>query len=274
MEIYRKVVIDMSTGNTVYKDSFIYNGEVALCCFSSGGGDINVPGPTQAEQDLQQLQLELLQQQKEQHELMTPFILQELGLGIDAEGQYYKLSEEELLKGMSELEKGQYELTMAQQERLQQALAGELPISPALEQDLAKQEAQMSEALAQRLGSGWEETTAGQQAMSTYQQRADLVREEARRGAIQGGSQAALASLGASYNIDAMQAQGYSAYPGRTGGLFEGYSAAMSPYQQQRQMELNASIYSQQTKAQSQAGLWGGIGQLLGTGISTYGMLI
>ena len=147
------------------------------------------------------------------------------------------------------------------------AYAGELPVSPALEQELNNQYKQLSEALSQRLGPGWMETTAGQQAMSTFMQKANLVREEARRGEITGGTSSTLSNLTYMGGSREAKASGAYAFPSRTSGLFGGYGQAMQPYQTQRQMQLQASM----ANAQSQSGLLGGLGQLAGAGIQAYG---
>ena len=45
MKIYNEVIIDMNTKETIYEDSFEYEGDIALCC---GGGDDDVPEEVEA----------------------------------------------------------------------------------------------------------------------------------------------------------------------------------------------------------------------------------
>jgi hypothetical protein len=152
------------------------------------------------------------------------------------------------------------------------AYAGELPISPALEKSLADQLSQMTEALSQRLGPNWMKTTAGQQAMSTFTQRVDLLREEARRGAISGEGGLLLSNLGYLGNVRGARTAEVANYPSRTSGLFQGYGVLQQPYQKQRQMELSAAIATAESKATSTAGFWGGMGNLAGAGMQAAGL--
>ena len=235
----------------------------------------------------------------EEADKLKPFMLE--GMGLTEEGGALRyLTEEERLAGMTSSEKSQYEIEQLQQERLKKAYAGELPISPALEQRLTKQEEQIAEALSQRLGSGWQSTTSGQQAMSTFRKDANLLREETRRGEISTGTGLLLAGLDFGKRSNTQQLGQYGTFPQRTAGLLSGYNAMLDgtaqqtgsgaakypylsgplfqqygmlqqPYQQQRQMEFNASISNAQAKADQQAGFWSGMGQLAGAGMQAYG---
>ena len=46
MKIYREVIINMHTGDTIYEDSYEYNGHVAMCSGGGGGGsgEVRYPG--------------------------------------------------------------------------------------------------------------------------------------------------------------------------------------------------------------------------------------
>lgn len=256
MKIYTKVVIDIKTGKVLESDSFDYKGEVALCC---GGGD--APKPSKAEKALQREQLSLLQQQQEETELMRPFVLEGLGLVTDpSTGELRHMTEAEKLAGMSESQRRQYDITTMAQERQMKAYAGELPVSPALEQELEKQHRQLTEALSQRLGTGWMETTAGQQAMSTFMQKANLVREEARRGEITGGTSSTLSNLSYMGGAREAKASGAYAFPSRTSGLFGEYSGVLDRMSNERMMQYQA-------ETQQQAGMMSGYGQLIGSGM-------
>ena len=267
MKIYDKIVIDMESGEVIEEDSHEYSGEVALC---KGDTTVQAPQPTAEEIALQREQLNILQQQQAETEMMKPYVLSGMGL-VEEDGTLRYMTEDERIAGMSELEKSQYDIAKQQQERLAKAYAGELDISPALEESLQQQEQQMSEALSQRLGSNWMQTTSGQQAMSEFQKNAELLREEARRGAMSTEGGLLLSNLGYLGNTQGAQTTYAAQYPTRTSGLFQGYGVLQSPYQQQRQMEMQASIANAQAKSQSQSGLMGGLGQLAGAGIQAYG---
>ncbi|MDO9535094.1 MAG: hypothetical protein Q7J85_07120 [Bacillota bacterium] len=245
-----------------------YEGSVALC---KGGTTIEAPKPSAEEIALQAEQLKILQLQQTESAQMRPYVLKGMGL-MEEDGALRYMTEEERTAGMGELERGQYDLTKMSQERQAQAYAGELPISPALEKSIAGQEKQMQEALSQRLGPNWMMTTPGQQAIASLRQNADLLREEARRGAISGEGGLLLSNLGYLGNVEGVQTQMAGQFPSRTSGLFGGYGQLQQPYQQQRYMEYEASAASAQARAQRQAGLMGGFGSLLGSGIRAGGM--
>jgi hypothetical protein len=269
VKIYNKIKINIETGLVTYEDSYNYQGVITYC--KGGGTTISPPTPTPEEIELQKLQLELLQQQKAEYGEMKPFILRSMGLRIDADGSIVKMTEEERLAEMTEAERNQYELALKGQERQARAYEGDLDISPALEKGLSGQKTKIEEALSRRLGPNWQLTTAGQQAMGGFEERASLVREEARQSVIAGGSGNALASLGYLSDVGTKQYGQAGGFPGRTGGLFSGAGQAMQPYQQQRSMQYNAMMHNAMMRSQSRSGLMGGFGSLLGAGIQAYG---
>lgn len=118
----------------------------------------------QQREDIQGLQLDLLQGQLEQFQDPRRQELQEQGLDIQQQLQ----------------------------ERTQQALAGDLPVSPALERNLGEQQQQLREQLREQLGPGFETSTPGIEALAEQEQRAEEIREGARRGQISLGEQLAL----------------------------------------------------------------------------------
>lgn len=79
-----------------------------------------------------------------------------------------------------------------QLERTQAALEGELPVSPALEQNLSEQEKNLRARLRDQLGPGFETSTPGIEALAEFEQRSEALREEARRGQLTAAEQMAL----------------------------------------------------------------------------------
>jgi len=75
-----------------------------------------------------------------------------------------------------------------QAERLIKALKGELPVSPALERDLAQRESLAKETVARNLGPTGETSSAGIQLLGRTREGADIAREAARHGEITEGS--------------------------------------------------------------------------------------
>ena len=214
MRIYNKLVLDIDSGNILEEDSFEYSGPLALC---GGGSAPAASQPTAAENALTEAQLKQLQDQNKYRDEMEPFQLEAMGYkrdpasglivklsaderptsqilqdlaaekslamaGYDTKGN--KLSEEQLLAGMTDSEKISYNVNKLTNQRQLDALEGKLPISPGLESELSSEETQATEMLNRKLGKDWALSTSGQSMMTKIKQKNNLVREEARRGMI------------------------------------------------------------------------------------------
>lgn len=252
MKIYNEIVIDMHTGAVLSEDSYEYSGRIAEC-----KGDVSVPGPTQEERDLQAMQLAELKKQSALQEEFMPFYLESMGYGRNAEGQLYRLEPEK------------DELSELYYDRQLKAMKGELPISPAMEKELTDQRDKTVEALNQRLGSNWNTTTAGIQAMSEFDKRAELLREEARRGQISVGEGLLESRLGFLSDLTQRDISNL----GNTGSYFMNpsyFQAALQPYQNQRSMETQASMYNAQNSMSGLSGIMTLGGMLGGAGIMKY----
>jgi len=177
------------------------------------------------------------------------------------------LSEEEKLARMNPLQKAQYEIDLQLAAREKSALAGTLPISPALEEALGKQMTNLESYMETRLGPRWRESTPGMQAVTKMQAQHDMVREEARRGAISeglgqmiAGNQAytagSMANYGPMMNMTSPYAQ-----------LFGQYGQAQEPYRYYNNLAFQANVANAQASSQRSAGLMGGIGSLAGTAL-------
>jgi hypothetical protein len=199
MKIYNKIVINMSTGKTISSDWFEYTGEVAQCWVGaaaiggavvgslmsdSGSSSVSYPGISPQEQELLDLQINQLKQQGEDTEQLRPYLLASMGLQEDAAGTITKMTDEEYYASLSELDQKGYDLAMAATERSLKAYAGELEISPALEKSLGQRKTELEENLSRNLGSNWQSTTAGIQAMAQFDETSNLIREEVRSGII------------------------------------------------------------------------------------------
>lgn len=177
-----------------------------------------IPGKTETEKELDTTQLDLLklqvsgqQRQDAYQKEMEPFILESMGYTRDDAGKIAKrdmskdpetilrnkqlamqgyspigekLTEDQIKSAMTASELSDYELNAATKQRQLDAMQGKLAISPALEAELSAEEAQAQEVLSRKLGNNWMISTPGQNAITKIKQKANLVREEARRGAI------------------------------------------------------------------------------------------
>lgn len=158
------------------------------------------PPPTPEERKLTreqlkqlEIQTKLLQEMQAEREALSPWIYKQLGLKptYSPDGKLIKvepMTEEERLQLMSPAEREAYENYKLMLERQARALKGELPVSPALEKDIEEQRKKLEEELSRTLGPDWRSSTPGIQAMNEFEKRAELLREEARRGELQAGT--------------------------------------------------------------------------------------
>ena len=208
MKIYNTLIVDIESGRILHEDAFDYDGPVAMC---SGGGSAPPPQlPTKEERELQKMQLQMLQDQRAWQKEFEPFMLESMGYergedgalrkidrvlpedllmrknlalsGYDEQGN--RLTEEQMLEHMTDIERQQYMTQKATLQRQQDALEGKLEVSPALERAMSNEEQQAQEVLARKLGKDWAMSTSGQSLMKNIQEKNNLIREEARRGMI------------------------------------------------------------------------------------------
>ena len=177
------------------------------------------------------------------------------------------MTEDEKLARMNPLQRAQYEIDLQLAAREKSALAGTLPISPALEESLGKQMSSLESYMSTRLGPRWRESTPGIQALTKMSAYHDMIREEARRGAISeglgqmiAGNQAytsgATANYGGMMNMTSPYAQ-----------LFGQAGQAQEPYRYYNNLAFQANVANAQAASQRSAGLMGGIGSLAGTAL-------
>lgn len=239
--------------------------KVGLTVFAKG--NVSVPGPSAAETALREKELEVMNKQEKWLDLFTPAILESMGFKqiTTPEGTtgIARLTEEERLAGMTESEKADYELQRKYQQRQLDALEGKLPISPALEESLKKEQEALETDIASTQGPLAKFNSGAINRLGEFKKRAELVREEARRGMLDTTSALSLAQ-GNKVASNTSQNVGYAnQFPSRWGGLLQGYNTVMQPYQQDRQYQISAAMQSQANKAAMMGGLMnlaGGLG--------------
>ena len=128
---------------------------------------------------------------------------------------------------MTDTEAKEYDIYLQQLERQKKAMAGELPISPALERELTDWDAQTKESLSRKLGTNYDATTPGIQSLARLQERTGLLREEARRGEITAGSSRVLDWRNALNSNTSLAT--YSGLPTRTSSILTGMSNLYTP---------------------------------------------
>lgn len=183
-------------------------------------------------------QFQEMQQMENKYAELEPFLMEAIGFRKDEEGNFVKMTDQERYDSMSELEKAQYDNAKLLADREKMALEGTLPISPGMEENLAEQRSQLENTLSQRLGSDWQTTTAGIQAMGEFDRNAELMREEARRGMISEGTQLNLAQSGFLSGLTGQKQGQYGNYLSGEGGIFNMAGATASGVNSFRQTGL------------------------------------
>lgn len=239
-----------------------------------GGGDVNVPGPTEEERDLQRQQVAILKQQQEiierqvrQQELLAPILFEEAGIipTLDPEtGEITGFEVDPEAAALKEQRAGIEKLFL---ERSEAALKGELPIAPALERELEEGRLNLEERLRKQLGPGFETSTPGIEALDRFFRSGEELREGARRGDLTLAEQLGLAR---------QQGQGAELrnFLGNVTGVNQGGFSAIQPFSKvvaglhdvegsfaaQRRLQTQALISGQQARASTLGALFGAIG--------------
>lgn len=232
------------------------------------GGDVNVPGPTAQEVELQQIQLDTIKKQNAYYAQMEPYILQNMGYKKDSSGNISKMSSDEYYNSLGEVDKSTYDINKLMLERQKNALAGKLPVSPALENELTKQRSDLESYLSRKLGPNWANSTPGIQALAEFNKNAETLREEARTGQITSGEQLLLAGLQGQQQSQKYATSSAASFPGFNSGLVGLSSQAQQPYQYYNGLALQGNMAS----AQNQVGLMKGLGQVAGNGLMAYAL--
>jgi hypothetical protein len=182
------------------------------------------------------------------------------------------MTQEEKLAQMNPLQRAQYEINMSLAEREKQALEGKLPISPALEEAMTKQMTNLESYMSTRLGPRWRESTPGIQAVTQMSAKHDMIREEARRGAISDTMGLMTGGTNAALNQTMTTAGGLSSTLQGGNQLFQMAGQAQEPYRYYNNLSYQANVENARSKNAASAGLLGGIGQLAGTALSSYAL--
>lgn len=234
---------------------------------------------TQEEQDLRVAQTDLLKQQREivteqlrVQDLLSPILYKQAGVTpqFDSSGKIVGFTEQtdELSDMRDAIEKGLMERSLA-------ALQGNLPVSPTLERELAKQEELTRASLQKQLGTGYETSSAGILTLGDLFQRGTELREASRRGELTAaesmglarGSNTAMLDAQTLQNVFGVTGQGWRGSEGITSAL-GGYGGMMGVLGNDRALQTQANIQN----AQSSNALWQSIGGIAG-GALTGGLM-
>lgn len=241
-----------------------------------GGGEVAAPQPSEAEQNLQQQQADLLQQQTTilqqqyaQQQLLAPILYKQAGLTptYAADGT--------TITGFTQTADPNADLTSSIQTQLlqreQDALNGKLPIDPALTNELNSEDTTLNSSLQKNLGPGYATSTPGIQSLAAQANKRGELTYAASTGdlttaaALQTGQASSTADLqNASLNRILGIQSGGNQFASLYGNAAASTGGAISGYQNQDQLSLNAAVQNQNAKAaaagQQQAAIGAGVG--------------
>jgi hypothetical protein len=229
-------------------------------------GDVSVPGPTPEETQYQQMQMEDIKTQRAQSAMLKPYLYQMAGVK-EVDGKIVPMTEEEQLSGMTAAQKSQYDVSKLQNDQYSKALKGELPLSQAVEGEIAKQRSELESYMSRKLGPNWKQSTPGIQSLAEFDKKTNALREEQQYGKLSSAGAMNIQQNEYMNQMMGRSAQGVTSPLQMNQGLFGMYGQAMQPYQQQRAMQFQGN----QANAQNSSEMMSGLGSLLGTGIMAGG---
>ena len=175
-------------------------------------------------------------------------------------------------KRLRELQTQQNEITGMMQERTLKALRGELPVDPAIERWITEGRATLQDQLRANLGTGFETSTPGIQALSEFDKRANEIRSAAQRDAIYNTNQLQMAGQQYSSNLEQMRLSNITNLQQLPFGGAQNLAATsqmlqgpLSGYLQDRNMAFNASIQNAQSAGRSVNPIGAIVGTLAGS---------
>lgn len=212
-------------------------------------------------------QLQSIRSQREQFDMLAPFLFEDLGLKPIVQGGKI-VGFEELPDELKPLREKSEKLLL---ERSVAALEGRLPVSPQLQQELSRSKGTLEETLRRSLGPDFAATTAGADAMAQFTREEENVLEAARRGDISLGEQLSIgrqAGNQAAGTQDLASVLGIhgagSGIPAMFGAAAAGLSGPIQAFMNSRNMQTQFQMNENNQPSPWMAGA-AGFGQLAGT---------
>jgi len=217
------------------------------------GGKTTVPGPSAAEQALQQQQVEMLKQQQSileeqraQQKILLPFLAEQEGFDIEMDD---KGNIKGIKKKLDPDDAKRQELETAYLDRSLKAMRGELELDPALEESLKSGETALREKLQSQFGPGYETSSPAIETLSQFMRSSEILREGARTGQLTLSEQLGITreqqeqfSRGSATDAFRQTAIGDPlTFAGAFGQSARGYGQAAQPYMQNRFAQAQAS---------------------------------
>lgn len=179
---------------------------------------------------------------------------------------FSKMTDEERLGSMTEQERADYDIQRKIQQRTLDALEGNLPVSPALESSLQREQAGLETELSTKLGPNWKLSTPATTKLGEFKKRAELVREEARRGQISQGVGQNISQGNYLTGQNQATISGLASPLSMYGGILGGYGNLYQQGLGQQNLATSAAMQSQANAAAERQGWMNMIGNIAGNG--------
>lgn len=215
-------------------------------------------------------QSDLVNSQISQQKALLPFMAEQAGVKLKFDDKGNVVGAEKIVDPM---QAQRDDIQKSLLDREQAALSGNLPVDPALERDLKNQEQTLRDKLQSQLGTGYETSTPGIQALDQFNQTAEGLRYGARTGQLTLADQLGLAHQEMGLNQSSQSFGQFRtstfadplALGGAVGQNAAGYSNPLSVYAQDRNMQFQANG----ANAAAQGSMLSGFGNLAGMALGS-----
>lgn len=243
------------------------------------GGGFGAPAATPApapaapteDQNIRAAQLELVNQQREiaaemlrRQNLLEPELLRSQGYEQIIDPATGRVTGYQLSATAREQQAAEAEVQNLMRTRTLAALKGELPVDPALNREIEQNRLTLRDALRGNLGSGFETSTPGIQALADFEKRAEELRESSRRDQLAAGEGIRLAGQQLQSQIGTQGFQniaGLSQLTGAPAGIYSQAGTGLNAINQNilgnRQLTLQELLGNLSSRTQLQLGQMG-----------------
>src|SRR5262245_30410172 len=224
------------------------------------GAKVSAPKPTAEERALQAAQKQSIDIQnaimlgeQRQNKVLLPFLAEQQGYDVKLDSEGFLVN---IQKRPDPDEDVRKEIEREFNQRTLKALKGELPIDPGLERDITSQREALQNKLASQFGPGYSTASPAIEALQRFDESSNILREGARTGQMTLAEQLGMAreqqnqfTQQSAQDVLRQSAIGDPlTFAGAMGQVANNYLRAQQPYIQDRQMQLQARIATQQNK--------------------------
>lgn len=180
------------------------------------------------------------------------------------------LSSEEITKGMTPEQIKARDLQSAYMDYQLKALGGQLPVDPALEENLGLQQGALNENLSRKLGANYALSTPGIQSADAFRRSSEALRQQSRQGMINTGQANIASQTGLLSGLNQQGISNYQNFNQPNNSLLQNYGQAQQPYQFYANMNNQNSLQNAANQAGIISSQYAMLGAMAGAGASAY----